>query len=346
MKLPKHIRIVVVPNSQPKTKPKACNYGLAFAKGEYLVIYDAEDLPEVDQLKKAYFAFQKVPKNVICLQAKLNYYNPNQNLLTRFFTAEYSLWFDVTLTGYQSINTSIPLGGTSNHFRTKDLMSLEGWDPFNVTEDADLGVRLFKAGYRTAIIDSTTYEEANSKWGNWVRQRSRWIKGYMQTYLVHTRNPLDFIKSSKEHSFLFNLIFGGKISFILINPFLWLATISYFCLYSIVGPTIERLYPGLVFYMAAFSLVFGNFLSLYYYMVGAMKRKQYGLIKYTFLIPFYWLMISIAGFLALYQLFFKPFYWEKTVHGLHLKKAKVSKREFNIPKIILIPVRYGMSLFV
>ena len=255
------------------------------------------------------------------------------------------MWFDVTLTGYQSINTSIPLGGTSNHFRTADLISLRGWDPFNVTEDADLGVRLFKEGFRTAIIDSTTLEEANSKWGNWVRQRSRWIKGYMQTYLVHTRNPYQFVKTNRHHAFLFNLILGGKIAFILINPFLWLATFSYFALYAYVGPAIERLYPAVVFYMAGFSLVFGNFLYLYYYMIGLMKREQYSLIKYIFFVPFYWLMISFAGFYALYQLILKPHYWEKTTHGLHIKKQKEQRAVFGLPRIISIPVRLGMSLF-
>lgn len=326
MNLPSYVRIVVVPNSQPKTKPKACNYGLSFAKGEYLVIFDAEDKPEPMQLKKAYAAFQKTDRNVVCLQAKLNYYNPSQNLLTRFFTAEYSLWFDITLTGLQSINTSIPLGGTSNHFRTADLHKLQGWDPFNVTEDADLGMRLFKGGYKTAIIDSLTLEEANSKWGNWIRQRSRWIKGYMQTYLVHTRDSVSFAKKRGLHFPIFHLIIGGKIAFILINPLLWIATIAYFTLYAYVGPTIEKLYPAIVFYMAAFSLIFGNFLFMYYYMIGVMKREHYSLIKYTFLIPFYWLMISIAGFMALYQLIFKPFYWEKTVHGLHLlnKQKKIA----------------------
>lgn len=323
LKLPKYFRVVVVPDSQPKTKPKACNYGLAFAKGEYLVIYDAEDLPDPMQLKKAFLGFKKVGKDTICLQAKLNYYNPNHNLLTRFFTAEYSLWFDVSLTGLQSLNTSIPLGGTSNHFRAADLRSLEGWDPFNVTEDADLGVRLFRKGFKTAIIDSTTFEEANSKVKNWLRQRSRWIKGYMQTYLVHTRDLFDFSKNVSPHSFYFNLTIGGKIAFILINPILWVATIAYFTLNSYVGETIEYLYPSYVFYMAAFSLIFGNFLFVYYYMVGAIKREQWGLIKYIFLVPFYWLLISTAGYIALFQLIFKPHYWEKTVHGFHLRKAAV-----------------------
>src|SRR3989337_845730 len=257
-------------------------------------------MPDPLQLKKAYLAFLSAPNNIACLQAKLNYYNSSQNLLTRFLTAEYSLWFDITLTGLQSLNSTIPLGGTSNHFKTQILRDLQGWDPFNVTEDADLGIRLFKKGYKTAVIDSTTLEEANSHVGNWIRQRSRWIKGYMQTYLVHMRKPSYFIRENGIHAFVFQLTVGGKVAFLFINPVLWVATISYFALYAIVGPAIESLYPPIVFYMAVFSLVFGNFLCIYYYMIGCAKREHWGLIKYIFLIPAYWLMASIAAFVALY----------------------------------------------
>lgn len=273
MHLPSYFRIMIVPHSSPKTKPKACNYGLAHAKGEYIVIYDAEDQPEPLQLKKAYLALKKGNDKIGCVQAKLNYFNPTHNLLTRLFTAEYSLWFDVILPGLQSIRTTIPLGGTSNHFKTKLLKDLSGWDPFNVTEDADLGTRLFNAGYQTAIIDSTTLEkEANSNLRNWFRQRSRWLKGYMQTYLVHMRNPLVLFKAQGVHAILFNLIVGGKIAFILINPFLWVMTISYFLLYAYVGPAIESIYPPLVFYMALTSEVLGNFIALYNYMIGCAKK--------------------------------------------------------------------------
>lgn len=322
MNLPSYIRTVIVPHSMPKTKPKACNYGLGMAKGEYLVIYDAEDIPDTDQLKKAYLGFQTVSSDTKCLQAKLNYFNPHHNLLTRLFTAEYSLWFDLVLTGLQSINTFIPLGGTSNHFRTKDLFMLKGWDPFNVTEDCDLGARLFKYGYKTAIINSITLEEANSHLGNWIRQRSRWIKGYMQTYLVHMRKPVDFLKINGFHAFLMQLNIGGKIAFMLINPILWIMTFAYFTLYEIVGPSIESLYPTPVFYMAVVSMIFGNFLYLFYYMIGAARRGHWSIIKYVFLIPFYWFFMSIAALIALYQLFVKPHFWEKTRHGLHLDKIK------------------------
>jgi cellulose synthase/poly-beta-1,6-N-acetylglucosamine synthase-like glycosyltransferase/glycosyltransferase involved in cell wall biosynthesis/O-antigen/teichoic acid export membrane protein len=341
MNLPAYFHILVVPDSQPKTKPKACNYGLAHAKGEYVVIYDAEDAPEPEQLKKAFLGFSDSPVEVFCLQAKLNYYNPHQNILTRLFTAEYSLWFDIVLPGLQSIQTSIPLGGTSNHFRTEGLRSVEGWDPFNVAEDADLGARLFRAGYKTAIIDSMTLEEANSNVKNWIRQRSRWLKGYMQTYFVQMREPLKFIKEKKEHYFIFQLVSGLRVSFMLINPFLWAMTLAYFLLYRFVGPQIEALYPTSIFYMAVFSAVFGNFLYIYYYMIGAAKREQWSVIKYVFLVPFYWLLTSVGAFVAIYQLIVKPHFWEKTVHGLtkvEAKEKKVVKRlEFKFIKDLGIP---------
>ena len=326
--LPSYFKIVVVPHSMPKTKPKACNYGLLRANGEYVVIYDAEDKPDPDQLKKAYLAFTKLGEKTVCVQAKLNYFNANHNLLTRFFTAEYSLWFDVILPGLQSINTIIPLGGTSNHFITKKLRELQGWDPFNVTEDCDLGSRLFKLGYTTAIIDSTTLEEANSNTRNWIRQRSRWIKGYMQTYLVHMRNPAKFFKAHGKHAFVFQLIIGLRISFILINPFLWLTTISYFVFYNQLAPFIESLFPTVVFYMAAISLIFGNFIYLYNYMIGCAKRGHWGLMKFVFLVPFYWILMFFAAVMAFYQLIFNPHHWEKTNHGLHL----IQKKRFSLFK--------------
>jgi glycosyltransferase XagB len=323
MTLPYYARTVIVPHSQPKTKPKACNYGLSFAKGKYLVIFDAEDVPDPLQLKKAYLGFQKTPDDVTCLQAKLTYYNPRQNLLTRFFTAEYALWFDVTLPGLQSLNSALPLGGTSNHFETAVLKKLHGWDPFNVTEDADLGVRLFQQGYRTAIIDSVTYEEATSVTKNWLRQRSRWIKGYMQTYLVHMRNMRTFVKQKGIwHNLIFQMTVGGKILFALLNPFMWIITILYFVAYPVFGPIMQTIYQPPYSYLAVCSWIFGNFFFLYTYMIAVAKRKQWDLTKYALLIPAYWLLMSTAAMVALYELILKPHYWQKTVHGFHLGKQK------------------------
>lgn len=323
LNLPDYFSVLVVPDAHPKTKPKACNYGLAQSKGEYVVIYDAEDRPDPLQLKKAYLGFQKSSTRVVCLQSKLNYYNSDQNLLTRLFTAEYSLWFDLVLPGLQAIKTTIPLGGTSNHFKASALRYLDGWDPFNVTEDCDLGTRLFKKGFKTAIINSTTYEEANSKLGSWIKQRSRWIKGYMQTYLVHMRDPLTFIDRHGIHALVFQLVIGMRMTFMIINPILWTTTASYFLIGGLVGATIESLYPPFVFYPAISLLVFGNFFYIYAYMVGCAKREKWELMKYIFFIPFYWFFASIAAVKGFYQLLTKPYYWEKTTHGLHL--GEVSK---------------------
>lgn len=343
MSLPKYFTVLIVPPSLPKTKPKACNFGLNFARGEYLVIFDAEDIPDPNQLKIAFLGFQKMGSKTVCLQAKLNYFNPHQNLLTRFFTAEYSLWFDVILTGLQSTNTALPLGGTSNHFKTEVLRQIKGWDAFNVTEDCDLGVRLFKQGYKTAMINSTTLEEANSNTKNWLRQRSRWIKGYIQTYWVHMRNPIQFIRSHGIHAFIFQLIIGARISFMLINPLLWTMTLVYFTLYTQVGPTIESLYPSVVFYLAVVSLVFGNFMYIYNYMIGCAKRKQWSLIKYIYFVPIYWFLASLAACIAFYQLLTKPHYWEKTNHGLVIQPTKEVRWPIFEP--VFAPIRQTLSIF-
>jgi cellulose synthase/poly-beta-1,6-N-acetylglucosamine synthase-like glycosyltransferase/putative flippase GtrA len=324
MDLPPSFEIAVVPHSQPKTKPKACNYGLQIARGDYVVIFDAEDVPEPDQLKKAALAFARLPGNVACLQAPLNFYNPRQNVLTRLFTAEYSLWFDLMLAGLQRLNGPIPLGGTSNHFRTDILRGLGGWDPFNVTEDADLGIRLYKQGFRTGMLDSTTYEEANPKPGNWIRQRSRWIKGYMQTLLVHTRGGWDLRRTRDLHFLTFLLIIGGKVAVNFINPLMWAMTIAYFVFRGSIGSEIQALYPPPVFYIAAVTLLVGNMLFIYTFLLGSAHRNNHDLIKYGLLAPIYWLMMSVAACKALWQLVRNPHYWEKTQHGLHLDSTKVA----------------------
>ncbi len=328
MDLPEWFTIVVVPNSKPKTKPKAMNYGLQHATGEFIVIYDAEDVPDPLQLKKAFIAFFKSDPEIVCIQAKLNFYNPHQNLLTRVFTAEYSLWFDLILPGIQSINGPIPLGGTSNHFKAEKIRELDGWDAFNVTEDCDLGMRLVKRGYRTAIVDSTTHEEANSDLLNWYRQRSRWIKGYIQSYLVHMRRPGELMTDWKNPQLIyFQFVVGGKILSMFINPFMWVITIVYFVFRAQAGPFIESFFPSAVLYVGVTALIFGNFLYLYYYMIGCAKRGHYSLIKYAFVVPFYWLMMSAAAWQALYEVIRKPHYWAKTVHGLHLADKKVAMEQ-------------------
>ncbi|MDB5285766.1 MAG: glycosyl transferase [Mucilaginibacter sp.] len=311
---PAIFEVIVVPFHMPKTKPKACNYGLHFARGKYLTIYDAEDIPDTDQLKKVVKLFAKLPPEYICIQSALNYFNRNENFLTRMFTLEYSYWFDYMLPGLDTLDIPIPLGGTSNHFKLNELIELGAWDPFNVTEDADLGVRAYAKGYKIAIINSTTYEEANNEPFNWIRQRSRWIKGYMQTYLVHMRNPIALWKKIGWKGFLgFGFFIGATPLTFLVYPLL----LTFFISYVVFDlSSIRTLFPDWVLFMAIFNLMVGNILMIYVNMMAVFKRRYYELILFAVANPIYWLMHSVAAYKGLYQLIVKPFYWEKTNHGL------------------------------
>ncbi|MFH0938886.1 MAG: glycosyltransferase [Planctomycetota bacterium] len=451
--LPSCVEVIIVPTvpkGQPRTKPRACNWGLENAHGEYLVIFDAEDQPETDQLKKAVITFRKLEsagkKHVACLQAKLNYFNAQQNTLTRFFTLEYTNWFDLFLPGLHAARTIIPLGGTSNHFRVSILKQVGGWDPFNVTEDCDLGIRLMRQGYTTEILDSTTWEEATSQTLNWIRQRSRWVKGYFQTHLVHTRDAFlpmlglaaiffalykwftpesgilleprvikcvlflrevcaalavvalscsgysfyRFITRKKRRfgevllgpwqALTFRLTVGGLSVMLLLNLVFWIMTTMYLLheplarvmpqaignikvdqttslreavrdwqLYytdvtdeRYVGTTVWNTASGCVFgrlswretqdqfaaidswslisqlfYPVAIMLFIANFIFVLLGLMSCYKRSlPWEFIIFALLMPFYWVLISIAAVKGFYQLFTNPFYWEKTRHGV------------------------------
>jgi cellulose synthase/poly-beta-1,6-N-acetylglucosamine synthase-like glycosyltransferase len=318
LNLPPHFDTVVVPHSQPQTKPKACNFGLLGARGELVVIYDAEDRPDPQQLKKAVFMFQNVDDSIVCIQSKLNFFNQQTNWLTRWFSIEYSLLFDLLLPGMDSRGDPIPLGGTSNHIKTDVLLQLGAWDPYNVTEDADLGIRLHQAGYRTTMMDSTTYEEANTEVGNWVRQRSRWIKGYLQTWLVYMRNPFTTVSGMGAKGFIsFSLLIGGTFIF-LINPFFWFLT-TLFALTQ--AGFIQELFPGWVYFLAASLLFIGNFIFVFLGLVAAVRRGDDNLALYALFLPFYWGLMSVGAWKGFAQLITNPFYWEKTEHGLDVGEA-------------------------
>lgn len=306
--------IIRVPHSLPKTKPKACNYALHFARGEYVTIYDAEDKPEADQLKRVLCAFRSAPKHTVCIQARLNYFNSNENWLTRMFTLEYSLWFDFYLPALEALRIPIPLGGTSNHFKMSVLREVNAWDPYNVTEDADLGVRITQLGYRVGVVNSTTFEEANNHVGNWIRQRSRWLKGYMQTYLVHMRRPVDAYRKLGPAGFWgFQFFIGGTIFSTLIVP--WLLAMYVFWLFTMTN-ALSVVFPPLVQYISLTNLLLGNGLFIYITALGAFKRGFFSLIPYALTAPAYWLLMSIAAYKGLWQLIHNPFFWEKTNHGL------------------------------
>lgn len=306
--------IIRVPPSQPKTKPKACNYALRFARGQLLTIYDAEDKPEPGQLKRVVAAFRKSPPEVACIQARLNYYNADENWLTRMFALDYTLWFDYFLPALEYLRIPIPLGGTSNHFRLDVLREVHAWDPYNVTEDADLGVRLTQRGYRVGVVNSVTYEEANVSIPNWIRQRSRWLKGYMQTWLVHMRNPWHLLRSTGVRGFLgFQFFIGGGVFTALMAPLLWLVYLAWLA----AGPHLfgSAVPPALV-YLNLFNLLVANGFFVYMTLVASLKRGYPHLAPYALTVPFYWVLQSIAAYKGLWQLVRNPFYWEKTTHGI------------------------------
>jgi cellulose synthase/poly-beta-1,6-N-acetylglucosamine synthase-like glycosyltransferase len=306
--------IVLVPQAAPRTKPKALNYGLQFARGEMLTIYDVEDRPEPLQLRRAVVAFARAPEGTACLQAQLSYFNPTQNFITRWFAIEYLMWFTQLLPGLSYLEAPIPLGGTSNHFRREVLEEMGGWDPFNVTEDADLGVRLHRMGYRTGVLQSETLEEANSDFVNWVKQRSRWYKGYVQTWIVHMRHPRELWRDLGWRSFWrFNFFVGGTPFIALINPIFWAMTLAWF----IGHPSIIRdIYPAPIFYTAILCWLIGNFVCVYVLLLCAVQTRRADLFVAALLSPFYWIMMAVAASKAFVQLVFQPSYWEKTTHGL------------------------------
>ncbi|MBT0159152.1 glycosyltransferase [Candidatus Bathyarchaeota archaeon A05DMB-2] len=307
---------VVIPKADITTKPRACNYGLLRAIGKYCVIYDAEDKPDQDQLKKAAVAFANAPPKTACLQSKLNFYNAKENLLTRWFSIEYSYWYDYYLSGLDKTDTPIPLGGTSNHFKIDQLRELGGWDPYNVTEDADLGVRISRRALTTKMLDSYTYEEATVTVQNWIRQRSRWYKGHVQTYLVHMRYPRKLLQDlGWKKFFLFQLTFGGAIFMPIINPFLWfIAALSIFTPWTLSALGVLEFLP--IQFICLFNLFVGNTVYLLLYAITCLQKKKYGSIPYALTMPLYWVLISAAAWKGLLQLITRPFHWEKTMHGL------------------------------
>jgi glycosyltransferase XagB len=322
--LPPHFEMIVVPRGKPQTKPRALNYALQFCRGDFLTIYDAEDIPEPSQLLDALECFRNSSdEKLACVQAQLVFFNSNENWLTRQFTAEYATLFGIVLPALASHGLPLPLGGTSNHFRTDVLRKIGGWDSHNVTEDADLGLRLARLGYRTGVISSFTYEEANTQRGNWLNQRARWLKGFLQTWLVHMRHPAKLLKEIGPSGFwvIQSCTIGVFIS-ALLHPFLLLLT----------GVLLWNYPPFRADMPIWLTLVNGVNLLIFaagYGVTMAAEAKALRLRGFQnwrgtiATIPFYWFLMSAAAWLALYQFLVAPFEWNKTEHGL----SRMQQRE-------------------
>lgn len=311
-----HFEIVEVPfTGGPRTKPRALSYALAAARGEYVAIYDAEDRPHPDQLREACARFHSLPDDVACLQAPLVITNARDSWISTLFSLEYSALFRGLLPMLAHRRLPLPLGGTSNHFRLDALRNAGGWDPYNVTEDADIGMRLYRLGYRADVISRQTLEDAPSTVSVWLHQRTRWFKGWLQTWLIMTRAP---VKTAREMGWpaytVFHIMIGGML----------LSSLGHPLIFATAGMTIAAMMTTPVtdipvLTLALFVIDSINILCSYaiFLLLGTLpmvkhEKKQLG--WRWMAVPFYWLLLSLAAWRAIIELRYKPFHWNKTPH--------------------------------
>lgn len=316
--LPAWVRPIMVPKGTLKTKPRALNYALDFATGDIVGVYDAEDAPAPDQLLKVARHFAQRCEKVACLQGVLDYYNAPANWLTRCFTLEYAAWFRVVLPGLERLGLVVPLGGTTLFFRRAILEELGAWDAHNVTEDADLGVRLARRGYRTELIATTTQEEANGRMWPWIKQRSRWLKGYAITYGVHMRDPGQLYRDLGAWRFWgFQILFAGTLSQFLLAPVLWSFWVIPFGLHH----PMQSLLTGPVFWTVVACFILSELTNMFTHALGVTKADKMWLIKWIPTLHFYFPMAAAAAYKGMLELTWNPFYWDKTAHGILLPKS-------------------------
>jgi cellulose synthase/poly-beta-1,6-N-acetylglucosamine synthase-like glycosyltransferase len=317
-----NINLVVVPPSHPRTKPKACNYAMELPseRSEYVTIFDADDIPDPLQLRKAVYTFVNSPDDVAALQGTLSYYNANQNILTRWFSIEYDQWFSYVLPAMSEANCVIPLGGSSNHIKTAALWEVGGWDPYNVTEDADLGIRFARAGYRTLMLDSVTAEEANADALNWLRQRSRWYKGYLQTFVVHIRHPIKLYRELGLVPLLrmANITAGMPIA-CMVNVAFWALIVLW---YAGRPAFFDNIFPNSTYYLSLLLFTAGNAIAVTLALLTTRASGKPQWLVAALLIPGYWLLQAIGAIKSGVQLVYNPSYWEKTEHGLARKATQ------------------------
>lgn len=305
--LPSHFYVIKVPVSKPRTKPKALNFAAQYISGDYLAIFDAEDDPDPNQLLKSLQKFQNLSSQYVCLQAKLNFYNAHENLLTTMQSLEYSLWFDYLLQGMSNSGQVIPLGGTSCHFKVDILRKLGYWDAFNVTEDLELGIRIYCKGYKTSMLESTTLEEAITTPIAWLKQRARWNKGFMQSYVVFCHNRNKFALKFRQKLVLDLFVGVGMMNFL--TP-----------IYFLLGHRYDNL-------GTTFCVYCNSFLCIMYLLICAyivtkkevlinVQDKPHPKILIIIIFPFYFILHTIAAYIAIFQLIANPFRWNKTKHGI------------------------------
>lgn len=315
-RLPAWMRVAVVPRGRIKTKPRALNFALNLCRGEIIGVYDAEDAPEANQISKVVQHFHERGQEVACLQGMLDFYNPTQNWLARCFTLEYGAWFRVVLPGLARLGMPVPLGGTTLFFRREALLALGGWDAHNVTEDADLGMRLARRGYRTELIATTTHEEANCHALPWIRQRSRWIKGYMMTYAIHMRTPRLLWRELGPLGFAgLQILLLGSLVQVLLAPVMWSAALIGLLALPSAPPVLSWLLVAMMPLTILSEIVSMAALGLGLHRSGQPIGRLW--------IPtlmLYFPLAALASYKALWEAVMQPFYWDKTRHG-HMAAA-------------------------
>ncbi len=315
-KLPDWITVIEVPAANKlTTKPRALNYALDFCRGSIIGVWDAEDRPQPDQIERVVTRFQSAPANVACLQGILDYYNPQENWLSRCFTIEYATWWRVVLPGIARLGLVVPLGGTTLFFRRSILEKLGGWDAHNVTEDADLGLRLARHGYITELIQTVTYEEANCRTWPWVRQRSRWLKGFLITWCVHMRDPRKLMADLGLVRFLgIQTMFLATFSQFACAPLLWSFWLT---LFGVTHPIALTLGTPVMWFMIG-CFIFSGLLNLGISAAAVSGREHRALLGWIPTLPFYFPLGVFAAFKGLHEFVLRPFFWDKTEHGVSL----------------------------
>jgi cellulose synthase/poly-beta-1,6-N-acetylglucosamine synthase-like glycosyltransferase len=314
--LGRHYEIVEVPAAAPRTKPKALAYALAGVRGTYLVVYDAEDRPDPGQLREAHSAFTSAPASVACLQAPLIVTNAQESWLSAMFALEYSGLFRCLLPYLARAGLPLPLGGTSNHFRVAALKSVGGWDPYNTTEDADLGLRLHRLGYRSAMIDRPTLEDAPTEPGVWFAQRTRWYKGWLQTWLVLMRDPALLRRQLGWTAFAtFQILIAGMVLSALGHPlFLMVPAFVAWMLLSGDMPDGWSVFAHGLLVIDSLNIIASYAIAVRLGSRPMTTGERRALGRKWMAIPIYWLMISGAAWSAVIELNRRPFAWHKTPH--------------------------------
>ena len=322
--LPHWMRVIPVPDSDLRTKPRALNYALNFARGQIIGVYDAEDAPASDQIHRVVDCFAQNGPDLACVQGVLDYVNPHTNWLSRCFTIEYAVWFRLILPGLARLGLVVPLGGTTLFFRRETLEKLGGWDAHNVTEDADLGLRLARHGYRTELLSTVTMEEANCRIWPWIKQRSRWLKGYAMTYAVHMRDPVLLWRQLGTWRFAgVQLLFLGTLVQFLLAPVLWS---FWLMLFGVGHPAASTLPSGaLIGVSVIFLLSEASSLAI---SLAALKHKRHRALRvWAISLHLYFPLAVVAAWKGIWEMLTSPFYWDKTAHGLHDDDAQTPVAE-------------------